>query len=200
VMLWILAGAIATWGAAADPLWEKSISFLPDYDIIQVGGVVVSSTTCLIHGLVLHSANSTQSMAFIKAFDMTTGALKWTHTLSLGLTSNQFQISKITNNIVYIKSYSGSWTGSLPNYIVTLNKTTVGAYEINTGNALWETTKDNFYGLDQFIPSVPQIDNKIILVGTEKIPGLGFSSSCVVSCYQTNGVTAPAVNSLLLEK
>ena len=201
VMLWILAGANSTWGAAGDLLWEKNINFLPDYDLIIPVGVAVSPTTCIIYGIVLHSAYSVQTMAFIKAVNIQTGVLKWERTLSLGANNNYYDI-QVYRNVVYIKSHSSSSTGSPPNVVYTFNQNTIGAYAIDTGQTLWEKTNESIYNLKGVHPSVTQTDNQIILFGTGTLNGSNNSAYCIVSCYSTGGQgeASPAINSLLLEQ
>jgi hypothetical protein len=88
VMLCLLAGANSTWGAAGDLLWQKNFDFLPNYDRIIPGGAGFSDQACIVWGRACHSDSTIGDLAFIKAFDKTTGILKWERTLALGENEN----------------------------------------------------------------------------------------------------------------
>jgi outer membrane protein assembly factor BamB len=205
VMFLTLILVSSSWGAAGTLLWHNNFNFLPEYDMISPS-VTFSPTICIVYGQVQKSDYSVAPLGFIKVFDMSTGNLKWEHSLKLGADDNYLSDIVIDGSIIYMQSYSSSYTSSYDpethitsrNY--TLNRTVFGAYNANTGNPIWENTVDNFSGSLAANPALPQINNRMVIVGSENPSGFGPSGDCIVSVYQAKNPDLSAVNNLLLGK
>jgi outer membrane protein assembly factor BamB len=195
IILFTLMAASPAWGAAGDLLWSKSFSF-PGYANVSAGAQF-SSSICIVSGIAFNSNTFTNSLAFIKVYDMSTGDLKWDRTLTLGANTNYFS-PIIDGNVVYMTSTSQSYTFNPDppyNQIFTLNRTVYGAYDANTGNPIWEKTKDNFMGgLSAANTAISQETNRVVLAGGDD------SGNCIVEVYQANNTNLAPINSLLLNK
>ncbi len=195
LLLWIVVVPNSTWGAGGDLLWEKTITFSPTYPYISSSSLAVSSTLCIVYGSV-----QTQFMppmvliGYIKAYDMATGNLKWERTLTLGNYYNGFGKIIIDGNIAYITGSSSSTSGTPPTPY--WQQYTLGAYDANTGQTLWENiSADSIGNLNMYVPA-PLVNNRIITSGYNNSDSSNGYISLKV--YQARDVTPPAINGLLL--
>jgi outer membrane protein assembly factor BamB len=182
VILSLLVGENSAYGAGGTLLWEKDIHILPTYPFLDSEQLAVSSIVCIISGVAKKDDSepypAANGMAFIKAYDMTSGNLKWERTLLL---DNRYQgwVHKIiiNGNIAYIYMYNYSE-----------NKYTLGAYNASTGQTLWENITD--YRIATIVNTYPDLT----LVNDRII---GYYNG-IIRVYQAKDESSSAINSLLL--
>lgn len=173
LILGILAGANSTWGAGGDLVWEKTFNVSPNNPYMS--SLAVSSTVCIVNTTALVPGTLfNEYVGYIKAYNMATGDLKWDRTLT-GVDFSSDSIIGIDNNIVYIRDGS-----------------TLGAYDANTGQPLWEKNLPLGGSFHMYLP-VPLVNNRIFLLGR----GVG-DSEVVLRVYQAKNVDQSGTNSLLL--
>jgi outer membrane protein assembly factor BamB len=192
------------WGAQGDLLWEQQLTFLPQYDYININSVALSSTTYIISGTAgATNQPGVQGFGFIRAFDVATGNIKWEKTLSLGTYTNAFGEVVIYGNIALVRAAYSNCTitpGNPSTYNFTLFKYLLQAYNADTGQFLWENVQD-------FETSKVSSQSAPLLTGNNRVfftyakvnsDGTRDESTCFVRAFQIKNVMVPT--SLLLEK
>ena len=76
MLLWL----VRIWGSSGDLLWEKDFT-IPLYTSITITAMSVSQTSIIICGNA-SGGMTPQQIGFVKAFDVTTGKLRWSTSLS----------------------------------------------------------------------------------------------------------------------
>jgi hypothetical protein len=140
VMAWGLFVPGLALGAQGDLLWEKQLTFLPQYDTITINYTALTNTSYMISGSARNSDYSAGQVGFIKAYDVATGDIKWEKTLTLGATGNGFGSIAVNGDIALVRGSYSSSSGSPPVY--TLVKSFIRAYQVDTGVLLWEVLRD----------------------------------------------------------
>jgi outer membrane protein assembly factor BamB len=160
-------------------------------------GIAVSSTTCIVYGISYNYEATPNSIGFIKAFDTTTGNLKWERTLTIGPRNNYILSIIIDGNIAYIKTGIDNILG--PNY----NEDFLGAYNINTGQSIWEKkTSTNISHSRDPLQYMALVNNRLIQV-TAKWQENVFPPTyhnILVQAYQAKEIVVMPSNSLLLQQ
>ena len=131
----------SAWAAAGGLIWQKQITF-PEYDTIRVNAMAVSATAFLISGVASHSTGG-GSIGFLKAYDVATGALKWSKTLSLGTYGNGIGGLIVDGDLVLVRGSASSSTTmppSPPDF--TMFKNYIWAYNADTGKLVWQGVKN----------------------------------------------------------
>jgi hypothetical protein len=136
VMAWGLLVPGLALGAQGDLLWEKQFTFLPQYNTITINYTALSSTTYILTGNAKNADATGGMLGFIKAFDVATGDIKWEKTLTLGANSNSFGGVAINGDIAIVRG--GYATGVPP----TVLRNLIRAYQVDTGELLWEVVRD----------------------------------------------------------
>jgi outer membrane protein assembly factor BamB len=192
------------WAAPGDILWQQNFHFHGQkYDQIKPYEIAASPSTVLVCGAAMKTDGTGYTLGFIKAFDAATGTLKWDSILVAGVQQNEINGIIIDGNTAYVQSYSESYTDDNstipPTRKYTLNQSWLTAYNLDTGNILWNREQDNFISVGGGLKPV-LVRNRIFQVGTEA-DGKGSSGNCMVRCIQANlnGGTVAAVNNLLLD-
>jgi outer membrane protein assembly factor BamB len=198
--------ASPVWGAGGDLLWEKQFTFLPDYNNVNVYSMVVSATSLIVCGYATNLNSSGVSIGknigYIKAFDVTTGDIKWEHTLALGDNTNAFATMAMNGNIVLVRgSYTtGSLSGT--SFVYSLYRRFLRAYNSDTGQLLWEVNKDFEsypYNTGAILTTdIVTTNNRVFWVENPVDTSNKQTGSCMVRAYQVK--TVPPEFSLLLEK
>jgi outer membrane protein assembly factor BamB len=194
VLVFVTFTSIAAQSAGGDVLWEKTFNFAPTYPSSIYGSLAVSSTLCIVYGdaryYPLEPPYNMLTMGYIKVYDMTTGDLKWERTIN----SDQYNSCSVIldGNIVYISCSSSHPVGQSSE-----GTGTMGAYNANTGQTIWENTATTSYGAITMYKQDPVVLNKIFSLTSVKIDGI---YNVVLKVCQAQNIASPAINSLLLEK
>jgi hypothetical protein len=199
-----LLGAGQAWGAPGDPLWEQTFNYQSQYDITIPNAVAATSSIVIVTGeasTTTHQPAETEiSLGFIRAYDAATGAFKWEGTpLTLASTpdavnDNYLGDIMISGNIAMVTGMALSQSYSTSPPTVYLAKTIVRAYNISTGELLWENVKDGYgylLGSHNFAAN-----NRVFTTGTDKT-AITPSCSTWVRAYQIPSATLSPL--LLLE-
>jgi len=190
------------WGAGGDLLWETPFTFSPENNNIIVNGVGASATSLIICGIANNlDSNGVQigkSIGFIKAFDVSTGIIKWDKTLTLGANANGFSTLVVDGNVVLVNGSSMSFTGNPPVY--SLFRSILRSYNADTGQFLWEVIKD--FESSAFLnpPTLTPItvaNNRAFVVKTVVDSNGKKTGSSIARAYQVKTVTLPL--SMLME-
>jgi hypothetical protein len=204
----LLCGGQA-WGAAGDPLWEQTFNYLPNYDITSPYALAASSSTLIVCGRALkYSSDPSQvSLGFIRAYDVVTGNPKWQGTpLTIASTEGAYNVNYfdsiiVNGNIAMVQGGAVSYTQNTegpPWQTLHLSKTILRAYNIDTGQLIWENIKD---GVAYYMQGANTLttDKRVFMSGGENPLNLPPSSGWV-RAYQIPGTALQAPLSLLLDK
>lgn len=182
------------WGALGDPLWEKTINYT-GYDTTMPYALAATSNTLIVCGTASIQSTFTNSIGFIRAYDIVTGNIKWQGT-SLTLASTQdannhntFLTIRTNGNIAMVLGTAMSESDGYPGTIY-LNKTILRAYVADTGQLLWENIKDGnavYPG-----PIMLTTNNLVFITGTDTPYGLPPSIAWVRAYQVPNtGLQSP---------
>lgn len=201
------------WAAAGDPLWEQTFDYLPDYDQTQIFCLAASSGILLVSGSALKQTinieppiQSVVSLGFIRAYDLVTGKLKWQGTpLTLASTQgavnqNSFANIIVNGNIAMVQGVANSATynSQEPRQILNLCKSILRAYNINSGQLLWENIQDGV-GYNMMGSNIITLSNRVFTAGNDKPAGF-LPRSAWVRAHEVPGTYIQALSLLLDEK
>jgi outer membrane protein assembly factor BamB len=190
-----LAGSV--WGSGGDKLWQSEFT-IPLYPTITITAMCVSQNSIIICGNASGGTTPTQ-IGFVKAFDVTTGQLRWEHELALGSQTNNYSAINLENGIALILGTAYGWLTDPP---VMLSKAIVRACYADSGQFLWETQQD-IYQMGGSVPSssyppfMATANNRTFLAVVASTGGAPMPGSCIVRAFQDKSATT-APNMLLL--
>jgi hypothetical protein len=198
-------------GAPGDPLWEQTFNYQTQYDVTQPVTCAASSSTLIVCGSAIKQTNppgtsTTQiSIGFIRAYDVATGTPKWQGVpLNLASTpdaynNNSFGTITISGNIAMIQGTAVSFTYNTtgpPWQTIILNKTILRAYNLTTGQLLWENVKDG-HCLEMKGGNTYTTSNLVFMIGFDKFFGTDPPANGWVRAYQIPTASAQGLSLLL---
>jgi outer membrane protein assembly factor BamB len=200
------------WGENGAPIWEQTFDYLPNYDVVNISCLAASSSTLVVCGsaskTTSNSGQAVVSLGFIRAYDVVTGKPKWQGT-QLTLASTQGAINQnnfgniiVNGNIAMVQGVAYSFTinSQEPWQTLILSKTILRAYNINTGQLLWENIKDGFSDVMQGTNTFT-MSNLVFIGGSDKPAISAFTpNSAWVRAYQVPGTNLQGLSLLLDEK
>ncbi len=184
----------AVWGAVGgDILWEKTISYAPQYNQVFSGGSIASPTSFIVTGYAKNADGTGGQLAFLKAYDVATGNFKWGGDLTLG-TTNSINSLGLNGNICLVRNFSMTPTGQAPPALpYSLFRTVIQAYNADTGALLWENPEDYFGPSGFTVPNTPvfqSLPNRFFVTGNyvDYTTGQAQQSTLIVRAYQDRTV------------
>jgi outer membrane protein assembly factor BamB len=191
--------ATSAWGGAGDKLWETEFN-LPIYSNLTITALSASQTSVIICGYASGAASTPMQIGFVKAFDVTTGSLKWEHDLMLGSQTNSYTAISTDGGIALVMGTAYGMNNNTPN---PLSKAIIRACDADTGQFLWETQKDIYQmaapmATSSTYPFMATSNNRTYLaVIAPKVGMPGMAGNCIVYAFQTKNVFT--TNLLLME-
>jgi outer membrane protein assembly factor BamB len=199
-MVFSLFWAGQVWGAAGDQLWETEFNCSPYNSKLVLTALSVTQTSLIVCGYAEGSTPGVPpQMGFVKAFDLTTGNLKWQNNLTLGSSSNIYYSISADGGIVLLMGTSYGWVNEpIPS---TLSKAVIRAFNADTGEVIWETQKNLYHSNETitttlYLPFMAAANNRTYLATTVDTNASMRSDKCILSAFQTKNVSVPT--SLLL--
>jgi len=195
----MLLVASSVWGSAGDLLWDEEFT-IPLYTSITITAMSVSQTSIIICGNASGGTTPLQ-IGFVKAFDVTTGKLRWEHELVLGPQTNSYTAISVEGGIALVLGTAYGWVAEPPPGYQ-LSKSIVRACYADTGQFLWETQQDIFQmgamPIASFPPLMATANNRTFLAGVVSTGGVALPGTCIVRAFQVKSTTmAPSM--LLLD-
>jgi hypothetical protein len=200
---WAIAGmlllATSAWGGAGDKLWETEFT-IPLYPNLTITALSVSQTSLIVCGHASGAAGTPMQIGFIKAFDVTTGKLKWEHDLMLGSQTNSYNAISMDGGIALVMGTAYGWINNPPG---SLSKAIIRACNADTGQFSWETQKDVYQmgagaPISSYPPFMATADNRTYLaVIAPKVGEPAMAGNCILRAFQIKNAFTPS--SLLLE-
>ena len=190
-LAWVLLFTGSAWGAAKEPLWQTPFDFLtPDqYSSIVIYGMGVSPTRLIVCGSAKNNSTGLE-MGFIKAFDISTGIIKWKDTLSVGdFKQNAFTSLAMAGDIVTVRGGRRNYSGSTPPY--TAYKNILRAYNAADGQMLWEASTDWETAPTDYILGPVDIlvaNNRVFSILDEIDANRARTGICTVRAYQIKDI------------
>lgn len=187
----MLLVASSVWGSSGDSLWKIDFT-IPNYSGITINAMSVSQNSVIICGNA-SGGTSPQQIGFVKAFDVTTGGLRWEHELMLGSQSNNCTAITVEGGIALVlgTAYGGWISDPPPGH--ELSRSIVRACYADTGLFLWENYQDIYQmaavpaGLSP--PFMATANNRTFLAGVISTGG-PMPGTCVVEAFQLKSAQA----------
>lgn len=190
-LAWVLLFTGSAWGTAKEPLWQTPFDFLtPDqYSSIVIYGMGVSPTMLIVCGGAANTSTKFE-MGFIKAFDISTGIIKWEDTLPAGdFKQNAFTSLAMAGDIVTVRGGRRNYTGSPPPYTAYIN--ILRAYNVSDGQMLWEASTDWEKAPTDYIlgPVDVLVSNNRVFSILDEVDSYGVRTGiCTVRAYQIKNI------------
>jgi outer membrane protein assembly factor BamB len=186
----LLLVASSVWGSAGDLLWDEEFT-IPLYPSITITAMSVSQTSIIICGNA-SGGTAPQQIGFVKAFDVTTGKLRWEHELVLGSQNNNCTAITVEGGIALVLGTAYGWAADPPPGYQ-LSKSIVRACYADTGQFLWETQHDIYQmAVGPTMSSSPVMasaNNRTFLAGVVSTGGGAMPGKCIVRAFQVKNAT-----------
>jgi hypothetical protein len=194
----LLTGSV--WGSDVNELWTIEFT-IPNYPTIQINAMCVSQSSIIICGNASGGASTPTQIGFIRAFDVTTGKLRWDHDLTLGPQTNNYTAITVEGGIALVLGTAYGWVSNPPPGYQ-LSKSIVRACYADTGQFLWESQQDIYQMAPlptaSFPPLMATLNNRTFLAGVVSTGGAALPGTCILRAFQVKSTTM-APNMLLLD-